>query len=248
LAAKVSDPRVRLAIEAHATLGSFYQGTAEVITNELVRSSVDPARIGVERDHIILDAAKCYLLTVHPVLVQTIWEDIVRGLVRADNAKIAQAPICENWYGALDKANRPEAWMQLEVLPSLGTAEAKTTLDAAARDPYVNLWHDIPLVVLAGCTILAGGAASVISRKAPRMVLVGWFALATGILVFITCMLGVFYLDRYALPLLITIVFGLLASLASLLQCTRPTGSAQVPEIAGHLRPPEPEVSRDPRS
>jgi hypothetical protein len=68
------------------------------------------------------------------------------------------------------------------------------------------------------CTILVGGAACVINRKVPRMVLVGWFALATGILVYITCMLGVFYLDRYALPLLITIVFELLASLASFWQ------------------------------
>jgi len=65
------------------------------------------------------------------------------------------------------------------------------------------------------CTILAGGAACVINRKFPRMVFVGWSALGTGILVFLTCMLGVFYQERYTLPFLITIVFGLLASLAA---------------------------------
>jgi hypothetical protein len=35
------------------------------------------------------------------------------------------------------------------------------------------------------------------------MVLVGWSVLESGILLYFTCMLGVFYQDRYRLPLLI---------------------------------------------
>ena len=64
------------------------------------------------------------------------------------------------------------------------------------------------------CTILAGWTTSAGNGRLPKMVLVGWSALVIGIFIYFICMLGVFYQDRYALPLLITIIFGLLASLA----------------------------------
>ena len=64
------------------------------------------------------------------------------------------------------------------------------------------------------CAILVGWATSAAGGKLPKMVLVGWSALAIGIFLYLICMLGVFCQDRYALPLLITIIFGLLASVA----------------------------------
>jgi hypothetical protein len=214
LSAKVYDPQVRLAIESHASLGSYYQGTGQVIAEELGRSGVPPARIGVERDRIILAAAMSYLMTAHPVLIRAIWEDFVLGFVHADNAKIAHAPFFENRYAALDKGKHPEAWTQIEALPSLGIENAIVIWDASCRNPYVHFWRMIPLGVLMICTILAGWATSAGNGKLPKMVLVGWSALAIGIFIYFICMLGVFYQDRYALPLLITIIFGLLASLA----------------------------------
>jgi SAM-dependent methyltransferase len=218
LSTKVSDPQVRLAIEAHARVGSFYQGTGQVIAEELVRSGVPPTKIGAERDRIILAATESYLMTAHPILIRTIWEDFLLGLFYADNSKIARAPFFENRDGAIDKMKHPERWKQLEALPSLGMIEAIIILDAACRDPYINLGRNFPLVVLMICTLLAGWAACVTHGELPKKALFGWCALASGILLFFTCMLGVFYLDRYTIPLLITTVFALLASLASLWQ------------------------------
>ena len=215
LSAKASDPLVRLAIEAHATTGSFYQGTDQVIAEGLIRSGVPPAKIAVERDRIILAATKSYLMTAHPVLIGTIWEDFVLGFVYADNAKIANVPFYENRYASFDKVKHADAWIHCETLPSLGMEKSIIIFDAACRDPYVILGRAIPLGVLMICTILAGLAARVTNGKLPKMVLVGWSVLASGILLYLTCMLGVFYQDRYTLPLLITIIFALLSSLAS---------------------------------
>jgi hypothetical protein len=216
LSAKTQDPLVKMAIEAQATIGSFYNGTGEAITNELLRSGVPSDRIAAERDKIVLTATKDYLLTVHPVLIRTIWEDVVRGFASADNAIIALSPFCAHLSGAVDKIKRPEAWLSLEALPSLDILEATRISDAAARDTYVNFGSQIPLGILMVCVILLGVAGCIIHRELPRAVLAGWSALAAGVLVFVICMAGVFYLERYALPLLITTVFGLLASLAPL--------------------------------
>jgi hypothetical protein len=215
LSAKASDPLVRLAIDSHATVGSFYQGTGQLITDELIRSGVTPTKIGVECDRIILAATESYLMTVHPVLIQAIWKDFLLGFLYADNSKIARAPFFENRYAAFDKVEHPNAWRQMRALPSLGIVEATMIFDRACRDAYVNLGNNIPLGILTVCVILAGGATWVIFRKTQRMVVVGWSALGFGILVFMTCMLGVVYQDRYTIPLLITIVFALLAPLAS---------------------------------
>jgi hypothetical protein len=215
LSAKASDPLVRLAIEAQAKLGSFYQGTGQLITEELIRSGVTPTKIGVECDRIILAATQSYLMTAHPVLIRTVWQDFVLGFVQANNGGIALEPFFENRYAAFDQVKHPDEWRQIGTLPSLGVVEAVMIFDRSCRDAYVNLVHEIPLGVLMIGVILAGGSAWVIFRKVPRMVIFGWSALAIGILVFMTCMVGVFYQDRYALPLLITTVFGLVASLAA---------------------------------
>jgi hypothetical protein len=237
LSARTSDPLVQVAIEAHATVGSFYQGTAQVISNELVKAGIAPARIGAERDRIILAATKSYLMTAHPVLLRTIWDDFVRGFVHADNAKIARAPFYAHRYAAFDRVRNPDAWIQLEALPALGAAEAVAIVDAARRDPYVGLWYAVPLGALIICTVLAGSAAWILQGKIPKLVLFGWSAVAVGIFIYFTCMLGVFYLDRYALPLLITILFGLLASVASLWE-TRAESSPRLrrPQIPTETR------------
>ena len=215
LSATVVDPQVQLAIEAHATVGSFYQGTAQVIAEGLHRSGVPPARIAVECDRIILAATKSYLMTAHPTLIRTIWEDFALGFVHADNAKIAHAPFFENRYAAFDRVKHPDSWLQVGALPSLGLENSIVIFDAACRDHYVNFWRKIPLGIVLICTILAGCTSCVTNGKLPKMVLVGWSALAIGIVLYFICMLGVFYQDRYTLPLLITGLFGLLASVAS---------------------------------
>jgi hypothetical protein len=197
LSSKTSDSLVRLAIEAHATIGSFYQGTGQVIAEELIRSGVPPEKIGVERDRIILAATKSYLMTAHPVLIGTILEDFALGFGHADNAKVAHAPFYENRYASFDNVKHPNAWRQCERLPSLGVEKSIVILDAACRDPYVNLWRAIPLGVLMICTILAGLATWLTNGKLAKMVLVGWSALVSGILLYFVCMLGVFYQDRW---------------------------------------------------
>ena len=142
---------MRRAIESRATLGSYYQGTGQVIVEELIRSEVPSARIGAERDRIILAASMSYLMTMHPVLIRTTWEDFVLGFVHPDNARIAHAPFYANRYAAVDRGNHPEPWTQIGVLPSLGMENATIICDASCRDPYIHFWRMIPLGALMPC-------------------------------------------------------------------------------------------------
>jgi len=215
LASQIADPLVRSAIEAHATVGSFYQGTDQVISEQLVQSGFAPEKIATERDRIILDATKSYLMTAHPALLRVIWDDFVRGFLHADNARIARTPFHENRYGAFDKMRHPETWTQLQAMASLEIQKSIVLCDGACRDPYVNMGRAIPLGALVVLAVLAGVAACRANGGLPKMVLLGWSALLIGIVTYFICMVGVFYGDRYVLPLLITTIFCLAASLAS---------------------------------
>jgi hypothetical protein len=91
--------------------------------------------------------------------------------------------------------------------------QATVTLDAASRDPYVNFGRTRPLGGLILLDILLGGIACVIGREIPRTVLIGWSALATGIVVFAANSVCVYYMERYTLPLSVTALIALLAPL-----------------------------------
>jgi hypothetical protein len=83
----------------------------------------------------------------------------------------------------------------------------------ASRDPYVNFGRAMPIGGLILLDLLLGGIACVIERAIPRTVLIGWSALATGIVVFAANSVCVYYMERYTLPMLVTALIALLSAL-----------------------------------
>jgi hypothetical protein len=213
LCAKTSDPALRMAIESQAKVGSFYNGSAQAIADYLVQTHVPAAKISVERDRLVLGATTRYLMTLHPILLSVIWQDFVKGLIRADNSQIAMSPFQANVFCAVDKIKRPEAWAELAALPGVDLVQATVTWDAASRDPYVNFGRAMPIGGLILLDLLLGGIACVIDRAIPRTVLIGWSALATGIVVFAANSVCVYYMERYTLPMLVAALIALLSAL-----------------------------------
>jgi hypothetical protein len=172
--------------------------------------------IAAERDRVVLAASMRYLMTLHPLLIKVIWQDFLKGIF-VDNAKIALSPFYANAYPALDRIRRPEVWATLkglEALSSVNNFEATRVLDRSKLDPYVLLWHNIPLGVIIALSFLLGGATCIRDKKIPPRVVVGLFAIGAGVVVFAATCVCVPYMPRYSLPLLTTSVFALLTSIA----------------------------------
>ena len=166
-----------MAIESQAKVGTVSNGSAQAIADYLVQTHVPAAKISAERDRVVLGATTRYLMTLHPVLVSVIWQDFVKGLIRADNSQVAMSPFQANVFCAIDKIRScPEAWAALAALPGVDLVQATVTVDAASRDPYVNFGRTWPLGDLILLDILLGGIACVIGRELPRTVLIGWSA------------------------------------------------------------------------
>jgi hypothetical protein len=186
LAAKTTNPEVKIAILAQAKDGSFYQGSSLTVAEELNRLAPPGTNIVAERDRVVLAACMSYLLTLHPILIKVIWEDFLQG-ISVDNAKIALSPYYANAYPALDRILHPDQWANLkglEELNSVSNWEATRLLDRSKLDPYVLLWHRIQLGDIIIFSFLIGGASCIIDKRIRATVVVGLFALGTGALVF----------------------------------------------------------------
>jgi hypothetical protein len=229
LAAKTANPKVRIAILAQATDGSFYQGSSQTIAAQLYKLAPAGTNIAAERDRVILAACVRYLLTMHPLLIQTIWQDFVKGSISIDNASIALSPFYANAYPALDRIRRPDTWAELkglEALTSVNLLQATLVLDRSTNDFYVLLWRNVPLGALIVLSLLIGVAISVLRKKIPEEVIVGLVALGTGLAIFGANCVCVYYMPRYSLPVLVTAVFALLA-------CSAPLATLDPARIGG---------------
>jgi hypothetical protein len=218
LAAGTIDPEVKIAILAQATAGSFYQGSSLTLANQLSLLAPPGTNIAAERDRVVLTACMRYLLTMHPLLMNIIWQDFVKASFSIDNARIALSPFYANAYPALDKTRSSGIWdtkMGLEALPSIGAAQATLVLNRARHDRYILLWRNVPLGAFMILGIFFAGQTCVLNKQIPTTVLVGLSALATGIAIVAANCVCVYYMPRYTLPLLTTILFALVTCLAS---------------------------------
>jgi hypothetical protein len=216
LAAKTTNPGVKIAILAQAKDGSFYQGSSLTVAEQLGRLTPPGTNIAAERDRVVLAACMRYLMTLHPLLIKVIWQDFLKGSIFADNATIARSPFYANAYPALDRIRHPDFWASLkglEALTSVNNLQATRVLDRSILDPYVLLWHNVPLGAITIVSFLLGGASCIPEKKIPPTVVVGLFAVGAGAAIFGANCVCVYYMPRYSLPLLTTTVFALLTSI-----------------------------------
>jgi hypothetical protein len=217
LADKTTRPEVRVAIMAQATDGSFYEGSSLTVAEQLGRLAPPGTNIAAKRDRVVLGACLHYLMTLHPVLIQVIWQDFVRGIF-ANNATIARPPFYANAYPAKDRIHRPDLWANLkglEALTSVNNLEATRVLDRSILDPYVLLWNKIPLGAIIILSVLLGGATCSLEKKIPPIVVVGFFAVGAGAALLAANCVCVYYMSRYSLPILTTAVVALLTSITA---------------------------------
>ena len=215
VSAKTNDPHVQYAIVSQASVGSYYHGTNQRIADELERSGVPPSKIESESDRVILEATVLYLKTLHPMLLRVTLNDFAAGFTIASNSRIAYSAFDANRAAAEDRVRRPEVWKSLAEMPSLTIPYAVALADRARQDPYSNLADSIPIGVFSILVTGLTAAACVVRKRLPEMAIVAASILLTGILVFGANAVCVYYMDRYALPLLISIVVALFASVAA---------------------------------
>ena len=214
IAATTSDRNVRLAIQDQATIGSFYKGTSDMLEEQLRAEGLNGEHLRAEKDRVILKGTLIYLSSLHPVLVQVILRDFLKGFAETSNFALGIAPFAENSYVGKYRQDNPEVWMPLNVLPSTFLPESVAWLDRSMTDLYLKgrsikgFRPDrlssalfLTLLFLALCFWNRWG---VYCRAIPALAI-----LLTGIGVFAATMICVYFMTRYALPLWVSVLIAL---------------------------------------
>jgi hypothetical protein len=208
------DRNVRLAIEDQATTGSYYQGTGARLEEQLRAAGLSGEHLQAEKDRIILKATLIYLKTLHPVLLQVIWKDFLKGFTEASNFSLATDPFVENAATGKYRLDDPELWSPLNALSSTFLPESAAWLDRSAAELYlkglsIKGFRRQHLGSILFWTLLALGLCfvkrwGVFDQGIPALTI-----LLTGIGIYVTTMVCVYFMTRYALPLWVCVLIAL---------------------------------------
>jgi hypothetical protein len=214
LSSQERDPLVRQAIQYQATIGRYYSGTGAVLARTVAEAGVPWQLVPAETDRAILAATLRYLRSCHPVLIQVIRDDFLRGLF-ANNRVIALAPFDCHLASAIAKIERPDIWKALAENRYLNLQDAHQVVKRAKTDLYINRWAHLSLggwMILEACVSLVAIGCD---RRLFALAVVTWSVIASGMIMFLGNMICVYYMDRYALILLITCGIGAASSIAA---------------------------------
>jgi hypothetical protein len=223
LAATTSDRNVKLAIQDQATTGSYYNGTGAILEEQLRAEGLKGEQLQAEKDRVILKATLSYLKTLHPALMRVIWDDFLKGFSQTSNFSLATDPFAENSSVGKYRQDDPGIWIPLDVLPSTFLPECVAWLDRSENDiylkgrsskgfkrPHLDSTLFLTLLFLGLCF---GNRWGVFGRAIPALTI-----LLTGIGVFATTMVCVYFMTRYALPLWVSVLIALGLSIEGLFE------------------------------
>jgi hypothetical protein len=203
--ATTSEPNVRLAIEAQFRFGSYHLGGEKVIEHALAEQGSSGEELQAERDRIISRATRCLYQTMHPKLFEIVAKEFVRTWAPTSDYRIARSGPFATFQFARFLAETPSRWGDLPRLPIFQLENARSTLAAVDRDPFINHWQGIPLALWCLLFVFIGIGRLIHQRLSLQLFVVALSFLAIGTIADLaTCALA-YAQPRYTLPLLITV-------------------------------------------
>ena len=208
LADKQTNPLLGKAIQIQATTGLGLKGTGEELANALQHDGFSNAESLEKSDELVLAESLVYLRTFHPALLEVIRNDIWTGL-STNQRKIALSPFYSHLWAAEDMVRRPELWKYLAGYSRLKVSDAKQVYAEATADPYMSLWQHVPLWVSYVVVFVLAIGFVLLKRLSLVDLLVVVSILMVGLTMWTASMVCVYYMDRYALSLLVPMVVAL---------------------------------------
>ena len=110
------EPNLKLAIDSMIRVGTYYQGTNEVIAQALSKHGLQGDKLQAEVDRTTLKAALRFYQTFDPRLIRIILMDIVKGFYPTNDHGIALTGPKATFYSVPSIEEDPVAWIGLRSL------------------------------------------------------------------------------------------------------------------------------------
>jgi hypothetical protein len=195
------EPILKLAIDSMIRVGTYYQGTNEVIAKALSKGGLQGDKLQAEVDRTTLKAALRFYETFDSRLLRIILKDILNGFYPTNDQGIALTGPKATFYSVADIEKDPEAWTQLRSLMIFEPAVAQATLERAFHDNYIRHWRFIPIAVWCLLFATISGWRMVRGKLSVDLAIVAACIFGIGLVVYVaTCACNLAQ-PRYVLPL-----------------------------------------------
>jgi hypothetical protein len=195
------EPNLKIALDSMIRVGTYYQGTNDVIEQDLSKRGFKGEMLRAEVDRTALKAALCFYRTFDPRLIRIILTDIVKGFYPTNDQGIALTGPKATFYSVEDIEKDPGAWTGLRSLSFFEPAVAQITLDRAFHDNYIRHWRFLPIA--AWCLLFAAIGAFRLARGKLTMDLavLAVCIFGIGLSVYVATCICNLSQPRYVLPL-----------------------------------------------
>ena len=203
--ALTDDANVRLAIEAQFKFGSYHLGGEKVIGRALLEQGFSGEELQAERDRIISRATQCLYQATPPKLLAVILKEFVRTWAPTSDYRVARSGPFATFLFAGFLEELPSRWGDLPRLPIFQLKSARPMLAAVDRDPFVNHWQGVPIVLWCFLFVSVGVVRLIRQRLSRELFLVALSFIAVGTIADLASCVFAYGQPRYTLPLVIVV-------------------------------------------
>ena len=200
------EPNLKLAIDSMIRVGTYYQGTNEVIAQAFSKHGLQGDKLQAEVDRTTLKAALRFYQTFDPRLIRIILKDIVKGFYPTNDHGIALTGPKATFYSVPSIEEDPVAWIGLRSLLLFQPRVAHATLERAYHDNFIRHWRFIPIAVWCLLFATIGAWRMIRGKLSVALVIVAACILGIGLAVYVATCICNLSQPRYVLPLWVATV------------------------------------------
>jgi hypothetical protein len=195
------EPNLKLAIDSMIRIGTYYEGTNQVIARALAKEGLQGEKLQAELDRITLRAALRFYRTLDPRLLRIILKDTMKGFYPTNDQGIALTGPKATFYSVEDIEKDPGAWTGLSSLLFFEPAVAHNTLERAFHDNLIRHWRFIAVGVWCLLFATIGVWRILLGKLSAELAIVAASIFGIGLAVYVaTCVCNISQ-PRYVLPL-----------------------------------------------
>jgi hypothetical protein len=228
------EPNLKLAISSMLRVGTYYQGTNDVLALALSKQGLQGDKLEAEVDRITLKATLRFYQTFDRRLIRDILKDIVRGFYPNNDHGIALTGPKATFYSVASIEKDPEAWRNLRSLLIFDPAIAHGTLQRAYRDVFIRHWRFMPIALWSLLFATIGAWRMVRGKLSSDLAVVAASVFGIGLAVYIATCICNLTQPRYVLPLWVGTVAAGCVLLAG--RRIRSTGVRELPHGTATFR------------
>jgi hypothetical protein len=195
------EPNLKLAIDSLIRVGTYYQGTNEVIAQAFSKRGLQGEKLDAEVDRTTLKAALRFYQTFDPRLIRIILKDIVKGFYPTNDQGIALTGPKATFYSIPAIEKDPEWWTGLRSLLFFEPAVARDTLERAFHDNLIRHWRFMPIAVWCLLFATIGARRMVRGKLSMDLAVVAASIFGIGLAVHVATCICNLSQPRYVLPL-----------------------------------------------